>query len=281
MDHNRSETVLPLDMQESQAEPVQPEQKRIIMDAVRKFSALAKYPTPRIDQTRKPFFALPKTPRVFLQPWPSATSLSRQGRQFADTPTIPDSEMNPWREHPLKTFYPPTLQISSSSTQAPETPESQDGVVNSGFPTEHAKDTHDCGSESRSDSLRSDVFQFQCQGNVCQAGPTPSETVATLSAEESVRPRLNSCPKYLVKRHRSVGESCRRKAIRWKQMMDNQMKLRRRTADNIPYPAQDVLSHARSSPNLRNAEENSQTATTEVPDPGTELSDVDEDVSKL
>ncbi|XP_014467642.1 PREDICTED: bestrophin-4-like [Dinoponera quadriceps] len=139
MARNCSETVVQLDGQE---QPAEGEQRRVLVEAVKKFSSLAKGPTSRPELKKSFFPVLTKSSRPVMRPWPSTTSISRHAQPSAFTPTI--VETDPWAndssQNSPNSAEDPEEQQPSVSSQG-ET--SQEGVANTAFSSDKLKNIPD------------------------------------------------------------------------------------------------------------------------------------------
>lgn len=121
-DQSRPETVLQLDIREPSSCVTQTEQRsKTITDTGKKYPT--KYSSLRMDQNRKPFFTLTKSPKIILQSSASTSSLSRPARQIIDTPTVYNSSGSPWKEYTSQDFKLPMLEVTPD--QSPEVTDSK------------------------------------------------------------------------------------------------------------------------------------------------------------
>ncbi|XP_011864953.1 PREDICTED: bestrophin-4-like [Vollenhovia emeryi] len=263
MARNCSETVVQLDGQEQP--PVETEQRRIIVDAVRKFSSLAKSSASRAG---RPFFpVLTKSPKQTLRPWPSATNISSVQAPSFSTP-IPMSVIveaeNPWRKDSLRKSLhrrPSAEDSEGRPSISSQSEKNQEGIMNSAFAEERVADVPDicdCDDIEEDDdgSWSGPSHRSRCWQVPCQQLSTP-ETIdmSTIGGES----RISSSPKYLMTRRvRSTSDS-KKKGFQWRSRLSGRAKSRRRTTDSIPTVGE-VLSQTWSSPNLRNLEEQAKTA---------------------
>lgn len=264
MARNCSETVVQLDNQEQP--PAETEQRRAIVDAVRKFSSLAKSSASRVG---KPFFpVLTKSPRP-LRPWPSVTSISHP----VQTPSMPIPIVeieDPWREDSYSWRSSPYRRPSSENSEGRSSVSSQgeknrEGVVNSSFAGERMDDVPDicgCGEQSnieQGEDGSGPSREPRCKQVSCQQSSAP-ETIDMSVIGGELRSRVNSSPKYLmIRRDRPTSDS-KKKGIQWRSRLSGRaLKFRRRTTDSIP-KVSEVLSQTWSSPNLRNLEEQARAA---------------------
>ncbi|XP_012216937.1 bestrophin-4-like [Linepithema humile] len=279
MARNCSETIVQLDNQE---QPIEMEQRHVIVEAVKKFSSLAKGSASRID-FRKPFLPGLKSSKPVLQPWPSATNISHPFLSMAISTSIEAGSS-------LKRDSFKSLCRQSSAEESDGRPSVssqderyQDGVVNSAFAEERLHDVPDIcdcdGTEEEHDALESDLsHQYQCR-QACQELPILEMIDMSVIGGESSRSRINSCPKYLMARSdRSPDNSRKRKGIQWRSRISGEkLKFRRRTTDSIP-TVDTILTPTRSSPNLSNLEEQMKTALSVKTDPSCKQED---EISKL
>lgn len=139
MARNCSETVVQLDGQE---QPAEVEQRRVLAEAVKRFSSLAKGSTSR-PELRKSFFpTLTKPSRPVMRPWPSTTSISRSVQQSTLTPAVETD--NPWAKD--SSLYRPQPVEDSEERQSNVSSQgetSQEGVVNTAFSGEKLKNVLD------------------------------------------------------------------------------------------------------------------------------------------
>lgn len=276
MARNCSEAILQLDDQE---QPIEMEQRRTIIEAVKKFSSLAKSSTSRID-FRKPFLPGLKSSNPVLQPWPSATNISRPV-PFFQTPSRTSMEAG----SSLKRDSFKCRQSSTEESDGPSVSSQgsyQSGVVNSAFAEErlhNVPDICDCdGAEEGHDALESDFsYQYQCRQADNELPILETIDNRSVIGDEPSRSRLNSCPKYLMTRSNRSFDSKKRNGIHWRSRISGEMlKFRRRTTDSIP-KVSTILTPNRSSPNLSNLEEQMKTAPSVKTDPSCKQ----EDDSKL
>lgn len=265
MARNCSETVVQLDCQEQP--PAEPEQRRVIVEAVRKFSSLAKNSASRAG---KPFFStLAKSPKPMLRPWPSATNLSHPIQTLPIPTPIPTSAIigDPWKKdiHAWrKSQHRPSEDSERRSSASSQEEKNQEGVVNSGFAEERMEVVpdicdYDDFEEENEDSCSGPSYKFQCR-QICQHLSTPETIDMSVIGGEPSSSRINGSPKYLTtRRGRSTSDS-KKKGIQWRSRLSGRaLKLRRRTTDSIPTVGA-VLNQTWSSPNLRNLEEQAKTA---------------------
>ncbi|XP_011637754.1 bestrophin-4-like [Pogonomyrmex barbatus] len=272
MARNCPETVLQLDNQEqSPAETVA--QRRIINEAVRKFSSLAKSSASR---SGKPFFpVLPKSSKPTLRPWPSATSISFHPVQTpsASTPypmSAAAEAGGPWRKDSFKNLCHQSSVENSErrSSESSQSERNQDGVVNSAFADEKISDVSDIcdckdAEEDDNGTWSSPPYRSQCRRTLSHQSSIP-ETIdmSVISGEPSVDPsRIKATPKYLTtRRDRLISDSRKRKGIQWRSRLSGRpLKFRRRTTDSIP-TVSTILSQTWSSPNLRDLDEQAKIA---------------------
>lgn len=263
MARNCSETVVQLDGQEQP--PAETEQRRVIVEAVRKFSSLAKSSASRAG---KPFFpVLTKSPRPMLRPWPSAANISRPV-QISSIPTpIPTSAVieagDPWRKDSFRSLHSrPSLEDSEGRLSVSSQGEkNQEGVVNSAFAEEKVDDISDicdCDDMGEDDdgSWSDPSHRSQCRQVFCQQSWTPEMIDMSVIGGEPSHSSIKTSSKYLItRRDRSVSDSRKKKGIHWRPRLSGKsLKFRRRTTDSIP-SVTEVLSQTWSSPNLKDLEE--------------------------
>lgn len=263
MARNCSETVVQLDGQEQP--PAETEQRRAIVEAVRKFSSLAKSSASRAG---KPFFpVLGKSPRP-LRPWPSATNLSCP----VPTPSmpIPVAEIeDPWRKDSYSwrrsLHRRPSSELDSEGrpSVSSQGEKNQEGVVNSSFAegrVDDVPDISDCGEQSIAEESENDSGPSHAPRQVpCQRSSVPETIDMSVIGGEPSRSRVNSCPKYLMLRRDRPTSDSKKKGIQWRSRLSGRaLKFRSRTTDSIP-KVSEVLSQTWSSPNLRNLEEQTRT----------------------
>ena len=227
-DQNSPETVLQFDIQETPPD----QRSSTITEAVKKFSHLGKYSSQRIDQNRKPFFTLTKSPKVILEPWPSATNLSSPTRHFMDTPVVYSGDANPWKEYTHRVWRRPSLDQLTP-----------DELLEVG---EHC-DFEDVHMPSTSDSPRSDTCHCHCRYTDTYHLKPPE---ANLPVTEKLTLKSGS-PKFLVRRHKSMGTS-KKKGVQWKETMKAH---RSKTIDDES-PVEEIFPQTRSSPNLKHLDDN-------------------------
>lgn len=248
---NASETVLQLDNQEQQqqqqCEAEQGDQQhRRLTGAMRKFSAIARHANPRIDSNRKPFFAAIKTPKILLQPWPSATNLSGINRhRDPDTPA-------PFNA-PKILCVPPALQISF--TNEAEDRENRDGFDNSAFFHEDVDDRYieDQDDDNTMGRLKN-VKRFVL-GDTSEYSDEQIEAIDLSRFRETIERRSESFSKYSPQRQRSSTGPGDKKGVHWRTDERRPSLLaRRKTIHTVPTSLQIIIPQARSSPNLTNIE---------------------------
>lgn len=244
---NCSETVVQLDGQE---QPIEIEQRHVITEAVRKFSALAKGSASR---TGKPFFStLTKSSKpVVHHPWLSTMNISRstqiQAPVFTD---LPIEAASPWRKDSFKSFRQSSMDDSEGRQPSVSSDRSQEGVVNSAFTEEKL---HDVPDICDCDNMEEEYDNFgppRQHEDYCQHSQIPETIDMSVIGEP---PRASS-PKYL-KRNQSISDSKKKKSFQWPKLSSKQLKFRRKTTDNIPVLGTMMSPTSSSSPNLRNLEE--------------------------
>ncbi|XP_011687186.1 PREDICTED: bestrophin-4-like [Wasmannia auropunctata] len=258
MARNCSETVVQLDGQEQP--PAETEHRRVIVEAVRKFSSLARSSASRV---------LTKSPRPVLRPWPSAANISRPV-QVASIPTpIPSSASivetaDPWRKDSFKSLHRrPSVEDSDGRPSVSSQGEkNQEGVVNSAFAEEkvdNISDICDC-DDIEEDDDDGPSYRSRCRQTSCQQSSTPEMIDMSVIGGEPSHSSVKSSPKYLVtRRDRSSSDSRKNRGIHWRPRLSGKpLKFRRRTTDSIPTVGE-ILSQTWSSPNLRDLEEQAKT----------------------
>lgn len=243
MARNCSETVVQLDGQEQL--PAETEQRRVIVETVRKFSSLAKSSASRAG---KSFFS---KPRPMLHPWPSTMNISRPGQTSSISTPIPTSvgieATDPWRKDSFKNLHHRSSVEDSEGRPSISSQggKNQEGVANSAFAEESVNDIDICDCDDTEEGDDGSRSRYR------QHSPTP-ETIdmSVISGESSSR--LSSSPKYLMtRRERSVSDSKKKKDIQWRSRLSGRaLKFHRRTTDSIP-TGDEILSQTWSSPNLR------------------------------
>lgn len=252
---NASETILQLDNQEQQQQQQQQseaeqgdQQRGRLTGAMRKFSAIARHTNPRIDSNRKPFFAAIKTPKIWLQPWPSATNLSRINRHRGpDTPA-------PFNA-PKILCVPSALQISFSDET--EDQENREGFDNSAFFHEDVDDRYiEDQDDDTIEKLRNvNRFKRFVLTDTSECSDAQIEAIDLPRFRETIEQKSESFFKYLPQRQRSSTESSDKKGVHWR--IDERrpsLLARRKTIHSVPTSLQIVIPQARSSPNLTNIE---------------------------
>ncbi|XP_043503284.1 bestrophin-4-like [Polistes fuscatus] len=245
IDRNDSETVLQLDNQEQQGEIEQGEpQRRRLTGAIKKFSTMARHGTPRIDSNRKPFFPLTKASKIWLQPWPSATNLSRTNRsRELDTPAVFTA--------PQILCVPPISDVSYSTDESKDQ-ENRKGFSNNAFFHENVDDRYIEDEDDDTAENVKDVDRFQ---RLVSTDTTESSDAQIEEIDlPNFRETIESYPKHLLQRHSSSGSSDK-KGVHWK--VDERrpsLLARRKTVHNVPTSLQIIIPQARSSPNLTNIE---------------------------
>lgn len=248
---NCSETVVQLDGQE---QPIEMEHRHVITDAVRKFSALAKGSASR---TGKSFFPVLTKSKTLMQPWPSATNISRPAQTSIQAPistSIVLETASPWRKDSFKSFCQSSTEDfeerrPSVSTQSNK---SQEGVVNSAFAEERLNEVPDiCDCDNEEEEYDNSDPQHQHEDFCQHISSLEAIDMSVIGGESS----HSSNPKYLmINRDRSTSDSKKKKGIHWPRLSGKPLKFRRRTTDNIPAIGT-MMSQTRSSPNLRALEE--------------------------
>ncbi|XP_035729405.1 bestrophin-4-like isoform X1 [Vespa mandarinia] len=249
---NSSETVLQLDNQEQQQQQQQCEaeqgdqQRRRLTGAMRKFSAIARHTNPRIESNRKPFFAAIKTPKILLQPWPSATNLSGINRHRGpDTPA-------PFTA-PKILCVPPALQISF--TDEAEDQENREGFDNSAFFHEDVDDRYIEDQDDNTMDKLKNVKQFErfVLADTSECSDAQLEAIDLQRFRETIEQRSESFSNYLLQRQCSSTGSSDKKGVHWRTDERRPSLLaRRKTIHSVPTSLQIIIPQARSSPNLTN-----------------------------
>lgn len=242
---NCSETVVQLDGQE---QSIEMEQRHVITEAVRKFSALAKSSASR---TGKPFFStLTKSSKpVVHHPWPSTTNIPHSA-QIQTPISTPIEAASPWRKDSFKSFCQSSIDDSEGRQPSVSSDRSQEGVVNSAFTEEKLHDVPDiCDCDNMEEEYDNSGPPHHHE-DYCQHSQIP-ETIDMPVISEA---RRASSPKY-IKRNQSISDSKKKKSFQWPKLSSKQLKFRRRTTDNIPVIGTMMSPTSSSSPNLRNLEE--------------------------
>ncbi|KAM0736074.1 Bestrophin-2a [Formica fusca] len=243
---NCSETVVQLDGQE---QPVEVEHRHVIIEAVRKFSALAKSSASRAG---KSFF--PSKP--VMHPWPSTTNISHPAHTSIQAPIsmpIVLEAASPWRKDSFKSFRQSSMEDSEGrrSSVSSQSDRNQ-GVVNSAFTEEKlhdVSDIYDCDNAEEEYDNSGPPHQRE---DSCQHLPIPEAIDMPVIGGE---PSHSSSSKYLMmKTDQSTSDSKKKKGIQWPRLSGKSLKFRRRTTDNIP-AISTMMDQTRSSPNLSNLEE--------------------------
>lgn len=243
------------------------EQRRIIVEAVRKFSSLTKSSASRAV---KPFFpVLTKTPKPMLRPWPSVTNIQRP-IQISSIPTpIPTSTVveieDPWAKDSFKSLHRrPSMDSEGRPSVSSQSEKNQEGVINSAFAEERVNNTSDIcdcdDAEEDDDNSCGSSHRSRCTRISCQQSFT-SETIdmSVISNEPIGLSSIKSSSKYLItRRDRSISDSRKKKSI-LRSRLSGKLSNRRRTTDSIP-TVSTILSQTWSSPNLSNLEEQTKTA---------------------
>ncbi|XP_051154261.1 bestrophin-4-like [Leptopilina boulardi] len=269
-----SEIIVPLEIQETIIVDQSTTDRRrtsTLMEAVKKFSR-TKLPTPRLDQMRKPFFALTKSSKVNIQPWPSATNLTH----FANSQKI-DSRKQSEASTTVQradSFNIPVIDIRHSSLDEPgdnndnETDDDDDddenipcphrGIINSAFSQENISDTQSkiicdfCGEMSH--DIHSELL-CHCK---CHYKKNYCQHIEELFIDDR-RKRLHNYPKVLAYRRKTIECPRWKKGVRWKTMGNKivvEKKSRRKTVDSVPSAKKLVASTMRNSLNFSNSENN-------------------------
>lgn len=240
MARNCSETVVQLDGQEQP--PAETEQRRVIVEAVRKFSSLAKSSASRAG---KSFFSKPSRP--MLHPWPSTTNISRPGQTSSISTPIPTSVVIEATDPSFKSLHRRSSVEDSEGRPSISSQggKNQEGVANSAFAEESVNNMDICDCDDTEEGDHGSWSRYRQQSLI-------PETIdmSVISGESSSR--LSNSPKYLMtRRGRSVSDSKKKKDIQWRSRLSGRaLKFHRRTTDNIPTVGE-ILSQTWSSPNLR------------------------------
>lgn len=234
---------------DSQDQPVEIEHRRMIIEAVKRFSSLAKSSTSR-RETNKPFFSvLTKPSKTVMRPWPSAINTSHSVQQSIPIPNVFEADKSCGKDVSYHRSSIDNSEERSSFSSRGE--RDQEGMVNSAFLEERMNDVSDICDNLKDDSSFKPASSSQYYGQESSQQPSTSTTIETVVIDESIRPRINSCPKYLIRRDRSTSSSRKRKGNKWRPRIP--LRFRRKTTDAIP-TIETILSQTRSSPNLRNIE---------------------------
>ncbi|KAI4486914.1 hypothetical protein M0802_012233 [Mischocyttarus mexicanus] len=246
MDRNNGETILQLDNQEQQLQTLGEieqgdQQRRRLTGAMKKFSAMARHGTPRIDSNRKPFFPIAKASKIWLQPWPSATNLSRinRPRGSPDTPAPLNA--------PQILCVPPVSDVSCKTTD--ESEDQEKGFANTAFFHEDVDNQYiEDQEEDNSNNVKNvDRFERFVSTDTAESSDPQIEEIDLSNFREIIE----SCPKYLLQRHSSSGSSDNKKGVHWK--IDERrpsLLARRKTVHSVPTTLQIIIPQAKSSPNL-------------------------------
>ncbi|KAF7394945.1 hypothetical protein HZH66_008119 [Vespula vulgaris] len=225
---NASETILQLDNQEQQQQQQQSEAEQG-------------------DQQRGRLTAI-KTPKIWLQPWPSATNLSRINRHRGpDTPA-------PFNA-PKILCVPSALQISFSDET--EDQENREGFDNSAFFHEDVDDRYIEDQDADTIEKLRNVNRFKrfVLTDTSECSDAQIEAIDLPRFRETIEQKSESFFKYLPQRQRSSTESSDKKGVHWR--IDERrpsLLARRKTIHSVPTSLQIVIPQARSSPNLTNIE---------------------------
>ncbi|XP_015185861.1 PREDICTED: bestrophin-4-like [Polistes dominula] len=248
MDRSDSETVFQLDNQEQQSQQGEIEQgdpqRRRLTGAIKKFSTMARHGTPRIDSNRKPFFPLTKASKIWLQPWPSATNLSRTNSpRGPDTPAVFNA--------PQILCVPPVSDFSYNTDESKDQ-ENRRGFSNTAFYHENVDDRYieDQDNDTAENVKDVDRFERFVSTDTAESSDSQIEEINLPNFRETIE----SYPKHLLQRHSSSGSSDK-KGVHWK-MHERRPSLlaRRKTVCNVPTSLHIIIPQARSSPNLTNIE---------------------------
>ncbi|XP_043671896.1 bestrophin-4-like isoform X2 [Vespula pensylvanica] len=226
---NASETILQLDNQEQQQQQQQQSEAE------------------QGDQQRGRLTAI-KTPKIWLQPWPSATNLSRINRHRGpDTPA-------PFNA-PKILCVPSALQISFSDET--EDQENREGFDNSAFFHEDVDDRYiEDQDDDTIEKLRNvNRFKRFVLTDTSECSDAQIEAIDLPRFRETIEQKSESFFKYLPQRQRSSTESSDKKGVHWR--IDERrpsLLARRKTIHSVPTSLQIVIPQARSSPNLTNIE---------------------------
>ncbi|XP_050452328.1 bestrophin-4-like [Cataglyphis hispanica] len=245
---NCSETVVQLDEQE---QPLEMKHRHVIIEAARKFSALAKGSASRAG---KSFFPATKPSKSVMHPWPSTTNISHSAQTSIQAPISTPIVLeagSPWKKDSFKSFRQSSMEDSEGRPSvSSQSDRNQEGVVNSAFIEEKLQDVPDiCDCDNAEEEYDTSGSPTSCKDS-CQHLPIPEVVDMPIIGGESSRP---SSLKYL-KRDRSTSDSKKKKGIQWPRLSGKSLKFRRRTTDNIP-AISTMMNQTRSSPNLSNLEE--------------------------
>lgn len=231
------------------------EQRRVIIEAVKKFSSLAKKGSASRADFRKSFFPVTKHTQPMVRPWPSTTNISYPAQSSIST----SIEGSPSRKDSFKSLHRQSSTEDSDGrpSVSSQSERNQEGVINSAFTGEKPDDTPgicDCDKEGE----KSDPsYQCQCGQRVARHQPSIPETIdMSVIDSEPNRPRVNSHSRYLVTRRSKLSPSWRNqeeRSVQWRLRIPGKP-FRRRTTDSVPR-MDTILSQTKSSPNLRNLEE--------------------------
>ncbi|XP_015516334.2 bestrophin-4 isoform X1 [Neodiprion lecontei] len=263
---NLSETII----QFGEASIESEREHRTIADAVKKLASKSLYNvTPQA--AKKSFFGTGKV-TANLQPWPSATNIARYNAQNAGdmqlsampvpaTETI-DVNYTPQRKSSLKVKQCPHYNGGEQSVPVEQVRNAVQcgvqGIVNTAFsqerlsPSSYKKreeNSTNCSWDSAHDENRLETCQkHSCvrRKNFCQHN-TRSRPLL----------RTHNSPKYLVRRHKSMG-SGKKKGVRWKSVVDDtgEPTNRRKTIGSVPTAQIIIAQTAASTPNLCALNEN-------------------------
>lgn len=279
MGRNSSETIVQLDLQEIN-EMAERADRQAATEVVKTSGRSSKCPTPRMEQNRKPFFAGAKSAKVNLQPWPSATNLSRlatnqhqqqgsevatsfvkNGRDGGDTASVRRIRSMTHAQRPpciSVTRHNPSQDSEDENEDDKRRDEASDngGFVNSAFSQEYlaqpdVSESSSCHCDdpaSRDPDQHSDVCQFQCLHEaICQHPEHRSRTRPQVAKRP--RRRFNSCPKFFVPRQSPTGY--RKKGVHWRRNRDGkESSVRRKTVDCV-HSVKKLTPQTSSSPNLK------------------------------
>lgn len=177
MARNCSETVVQLDGQE---QPVEVEQRRVLTEAVKKFSSLAKGSTTRPEHRKTFFPGLTKPSRPVMRLWPSAANISHPAQQSSFTPTILETDNSSTKDP--SSYLPHPVEDSEGQQPSVSSQEEtyQEGAMITGFSDEKLKNVP--GNRDRDDT----VERFSSESDPayqCTVGwkPTVSAKIRRLS----------------------------------------------------------------------------------------------------
>lgn len=264
MARNCSETVVQLDGQEQPPAPAETEHRRVIIEAVRKFSSLAKSSASRAGKSFFP--SLTRSPKPVLRPWPSTANISHSVPTPIPT-SIPTTVVveagDPWRKDSFRSLRRPSAEESLGRPSVSSQDEkNQEGVMNSAFAEERVDNMSDICDFDETEEDDDGSWSGPSHGSRCrqasyqQSSIRDSEAIdMSVIGGEPSRSSVKGSPRYLTtRRDRSTSDFRKKKGIHWPRLSGKSSKPRRRTTDSIPTVGE-ILTQTWSSPNLRNLEE--------------------------